>query len=184
MAQDAMIYPTLRIVFLYLLLSSLWILLSDQFLQQYITDSVFADRLESLREWSLVLASTLVLFFLLRRENAAARRANEILSERERNFRMLTETIATAIFLHRGGRLCFVNPKAIDYSGYTRKELLTMDLWQLVAPEYQEMIKERSLARLSNTGGPPAMNSKSLRNRAQSVGWMLPPIPLNSKGRR
>ena len=171
MAQGAMTYPTLRIVFLYLLLSSLWILLSDQFLQQYITDPVFTDRLESLREWSLVLASTLVLFFLLRRENATARRANEILSERERNFRMLTETIATAIFLHRGGRLCFVNPKAIEYSGYTREALLTMDLWQLVAPEYQEMIKERSLARLSNTGGPARYELKIITKQG-SERWL------------
>ncbi|MHB1174985.1 MAG: sensor histidine kinase [Sulfuriferula sp.] len=134
--------------------------MSDQFLQQYITDPGFTERLESLREWSWVLASTLVLFFLLRRQNTTAWRASEILSERERNFRMLTETIATAIFLHRGGRLCFVNPKAVAYSGYTREELLTMDLWQLVAPEYQEIVKERALARQKGISGAASYEFK------------------------
>ncbi|MHB1333735.1 MAG: sensor histidine kinase [Sulfuriferula sp.] len=146
--------PPLRIVLVYFLLCALGIALSDSFLHRHIANPYLHENLETLREWLFILGSSLVLFFLLRREQIATQRANDILRERERNFRMLTETIATAIFLHRGGRLCFVNPKAVAYSGYTREELLTLDLWQLVAPEYQEMIKERSLARLKNAGGP------------------------------
>lgn len=149
-----MISAPLRIALLYLLLAALWIALSDYLLQQLVTDPHLAERLETLGELAFVLVSALVLFLLLRREHAAARRADSILRERERNFRMLTETIATAIFLHRGGRLCFVNPKAIAYSGYTREELLAMDLWQLVSPEYREMVRERSLSRLQVGGGP------------------------------
>ncbi|WP_161984180.1 sensor histidine kinase [Sulfuriferula plumbiphila] len=128
--------------------------MSDRLLHQLVADPYLAERLATLREWTFVLASTVVLFLLLRRGLTATRRATNTLRERERNFRMLTETIATAIFLHRGGRLCFVNPKAIAYSGYTREELLTMDLWQLVSPEYQEMVKQRSVSRLIGAGGP------------------------------
>ncbi|MHB1246385.1 MAG: sensor histidine kinase [Sulfuriferula sp.] len=146
--------PPLRIVLVYFLLCALGIALSDSLLHRHIANPYLHENLETLREWLFILGSSLVLFFLLRREQIATQRANDILRERERNFRMLTETIATAIFLHRGGRLCFVNPKAIAYSGYTQEELLAMDLWQLVAPEYQEMVKERSLARLKNAGGP------------------------------
>ena len=162
-----MISPPLRITLLYLLFSALWIFLSDRLLHQLVTDPHLAERLEILREWTFVLASTLVLFLLLRREHAAAQRATDILRERERNFRMLTETIATAIFLHRGGRLCFVNPKAIAYSGYTREELLTMELWQLVSPEYQEMVKERSLSRLKGAGGPARYELKIITKQGE-----------------
>ena len=85
-----MISPPLRIALFYLLLSTLWIVSSDRLLQQLVTDPNLTERLEILREWGFVLASTLVLFFLLRREHATTRRANDILRERERNFRMLT----------------------------------------------------------------------------------------------
>ncbi len=162
-----MISPPLRIALFYLLLSTLWIVSSDRLLQQLVTDPNLTERLEILREWGFVLASTLVLFFLLRREHATTRRANDVLRERERNFRMLTETIATAIFLHRGGRLCFVNPKAIAYSGYAREELLTMDLWQLVSPEYQEIVKQRSLARLRGASGPACYEFKILTKQGE-----------------
>lgn len=167
MAHGAMIYPTRRIVLLYLLLCSIWIFLSDQFLLHYISDPIFTEHLETLREWTLIVASTLVLFFLMRRENIVAQRANEILAERERNFRTLTETIATAIFLHRGGRLCFVNPKAVAYSGYTQEELLTMDLWQLVVPEHQEIVKEHALARQKGISGAARYEFKIITKQGE-----------------
>ena len=162
-----MISKPLRIALLYLLLSALWIFLSDYLLQQLFVDSRLVEQLELLGGLSFVLITALVLFLLLRREHAAVERANGTLRERERNFRMLTETIATAIFLHRGGRLCFVNPKAIAYSGYTREELLTMDLWQLVSPEYQEIVKQRSLARLRGASGPACYEFKILTKQGE-----------------
>lgn len=159
--------PPLRIALLYLLLAALWIFLSDYLLQQLVTAPYLVERLEILRRWTFVLATTVALFLLLRREHAATQRANDVLRERERNFRMLTETIATAIFLHRGGRLCFVNPKAIAYSGYTREELLSMDLWQLVSPEYRDMIKQRSLSRLQGIGGAARYELKIITKQGE-----------------
>ena len=149
-----MIPPSGRIALTYLLFAAVWIFFSDNLLQQLFTAPYFVEHLESLRHWIFICATTAVLFLLLHRENAAARDASNILRESEKNFRILTETIVTAIFLHRGGRLCFVNPKATAYSGYTREELLAMDWWQLVSPEYREMVKQRSLARLEGGGGP------------------------------
>lgn len=162
-----MISKPLRIALLYLLISSLWVFLSDYLLQQLFVDSRIVEQLELLGGLSFVLITALVLFLLLRREHAAVERANSTLRDRERNFRMLTETIATAIFLHRGGRLCFVNPKAIAYSGYTREELLSMDLWQLVSPEYQEMVRERSLSRLHGASGPARYELKIITKQGE-----------------
>ncbi len=162
-----MISRPLRIALLYLLLSALWIFVSYYLLQQLFVDTRLVEQLELLGGLSFVLISALVLFLLLRHEHAAVERANSTLRERERNFRMLTETIATAIFLHRGGRLCFVNPKAIAYSGYTREELLSMDLWQLVSPEYQEMVRERSLSRLHGAGGPARYELKIITKQGE-----------------
>jgi len=162
-----MISPSVRIALTYLLLAALWIFFSDNLLQQLFTTPYFVERVESLRRWIFIFATTAVLFMLLHRENAAARRASNILRESERNFRVLTDTIASAIFLHRGGRLCFVNPKAIAYSGYTREELLSMDLWQLVSPEYREMVKQRSMARLEDGGGPARYELKIITKQRE-----------------
>lgn len=157
-----------RISLLYLLFSSLWIFFSDRLLVLLVTDPQRITTLQTLKGSAFVLFSSLVLFLLLRREHAAAQHADDILREREKNFRMLTDTIATAIFLHRGGRLCFVNPQAIAYSGYTREALLTMDLWQLVSPEYQEMVKERSLSRLQGGGGPARYELKIITKQGEA----------------
>ncbi len=53
-------------------------------------------------------------------------------------FHFLVETIATPIFISRGERLHFVNHAAEVLTGYTRKELLSMNFWDLIPPNSRE----------------------------------------------
>jgi diguanylate cyclase (GGDEF)-like protein/PAS domain S-box-containing protein len=69
----------------------------------------------------------------------ATKRAGEApkiktLRENEASFHFLVETIATPIFVSRGERLHYVNHAAQVLTGYTRKELLSMNFWDLIAP--------------------------------------------------
>ena len=73
--------------------------------------------------------------------------AEEALQESEKKFRVLTETAASGIFIHHGGRFIYVNPASEAISGYTRKELLAMNFWDLVHPDFRELIKQRAQAR-------------------------------------
>src|SRR5882762_7224302 len=75
----------------------------------------------------------------------ATKRAGEApkiktLRESEACFHFLVETIATPIFISRGERLHYVNHAAEVLSGYTRKELLSMNFWDLIPPDSREPV--------------------------------------------
>jgi diguanylate cyclase (GGDEF)-like protein/PAS domain S-box-containing protein len=58
----------------------------------------------------------------------------------EASFRTLAEAIAAGIFISRGKRLHYVNHAAETITGYSRKELLFMNFWDLVHPDSRELV--------------------------------------------
>src|SRR5438445_11742396 len=66
------------------------------------------------------------------------------LRENEASFHFLVETIATPIFISRGERLHYVNHAAEVLTGYTRKELLSMNFWDLTPPDSRVGLASRS----------------------------------------
>ena len=65
----------------------------------------------------------------------------------EANFRTLAEAIAGAIFISQGKRLHYVNHAAETITGYTREELLSMNFWDLVHPDFRELVRDRERVR-------------------------------------
>src|SRR5438552_2207678 len=70
----------------------------------------------------------------------ATKRAGEApkiktLRENEASFHFLVETIATPIFISRGERLHYVDHAAEVLTVYTRKELLSLNFWDLIPPD-------------------------------------------------
>jgi len=65
--------------------------------------------------------------------------------ENDASFHFLVETIATPIFISRGERLHYVNHAAEVLTGYTRKELLSMNFWDLIPPDSREPVELASL---------------------------------------
>jgi len=53
-----------------------------------------------------------------------------------------------AIFFHRGVSFIYANPAAEKIVGYSADNIQKMKFWDLFAPEFQELVKERGLARL------------------------------------
>ena len=75
----------------------------------------------------------------------ATKRAGEApktktLRESEASFHFLAETIATPIFISRGERLHYANHAAEVLTGYTRKELLSMNFWDLIPPDSRKPV--------------------------------------------
>jgi diguanylate cyclase (GGDEF)-like protein/PAS domain S-box-containing protein len=62
---------------------------------------------------------------------------------KEASCRSLVEAIACAIFISKGERLHFVNHAAETITGYAREELLSMNFWDLVHPDYRELVLNR-----------------------------------------
>lgn len=62
-------------------------------------------------------------------------------------FRTLAETTPAGIFVHQAGRFCYANPAAEALSGYRSDELAAMNFWDIVHPDFRELVRERGLAR-------------------------------------
>ncbi|MFH0908530.1 MAG: PAS domain S-box protein [bacterium] len=75
------------------------------------------------------------------------RRAETVLRESEKKFRSLAETVNASIFLFQASALTYVNPAASRISGYSQEELMRMNFWDLIHPDYQELVRERGMAR-------------------------------------
>ncbi len=81
------------------------------------------------------------------RDITERKKAEESLRESEEKFRKLAESTHTAIFIYKGTKFIYVNKATEKLSGYTFDELTQMNFWDIIHPEYRELVKERGLAR-------------------------------------
>lgn len=69
-----------------------------------------------------------------------------VLIESESKFRLLAETIPSAIFVFSGSNFIYSNPGTEVLTGYSNRELLEMNYWDFVHPDYRDEVKQRGLA--------------------------------------
>ena len=75
------------------------------------------------------------------------KRAQEALRESEERFRILTESSPTAILLYQNDKWVYANSAATHITGYTNQEFLGMNFWDVVHPDYKQLIQERGQRR-------------------------------------
>jgi PAS domain S-box-containing protein len=86
----------------------------------------------------------------LRRREATGRellQERDALREAEEKFRAVAEIGSSAILIHDGSRLRYINRASEELFGYSRDELLYVDMWQIAHPDYRELLRERSAGR-------------------------------------
>jgi diguanylate cyclase (GGDEF)-like protein/PAS domain S-box-containing protein len=91
------------------------------------------------------------------------KRAAEALAESETRFRRLAETAPCAIFIYQGERFSYVNEAAIQITGFTREEFLSMSFWDVVHSDMRELVWERGLARQRGEEVPASYELKIVR---------------------
>ena len=99
------------------------------------------------------------------------KRAEEAVRESEARFRLLAETAASLIVIYSATRFLYVNPYVATYSGYSKEELLSMQVWELVHPDYQQMVKERGLAGLRGES-PPSRYEVKILTKSGEERWV------------
>ena len=94
------------------------------------------------------------------RDITERKQAEKKLINSEEKFRMLAESSSFAIMMHQGDRWIYANRAAEEISGYTEKELCGMHFWDIVHPDYRDMIKERGHNRQQGKVMPRAYEFK------------------------
>ncbi|HQT91156.1 MAG TPA: PAS domain S-box protein, partial [Candidatus Kryptobacter bacterium] len=93
------------------------------------------------------------------------RMAENALKESEQKFRVLAESASSSIFMYQKNKICYVNAACSALTGYDPEELLKMDFWEVVHPDFRELAKELGLARQR---GEPVPNHFELKLRTKS----------------
>jgi PAS domain S-box-containing protein len=70
------------------------------------------------------------------------------LRESEAKFRLVADTVTSAIWLLQENQLVYFNKEFEKLIGYSREELLSMDPWALVHPDFRAQSRARAEARL------------------------------------
>jgi PAS domain S-box-containing protein len=117
------------------------------------------------------------------RDISERRNAVAALERSERRFRQLIEIAPDAVWINDGRRLMFANPAAARMLGYDSvDELLTVDPKNIVAPEEQQAMRERTMQMLS-TGVP--LPPREYKSRRKDGGWVIAEVqsmPMDWEG--
>ncbi len=82
-------------------------------------------------------------------------------------FRILTKTAPSAIFICQDEKFCYINPAMEKITGYSKKELCTMNFWDIAHPDFWSFVKEAGFARLQDGWTPFRYEANILTKSAQ-----------------
>jgi PAS domain S-box-containing protein len=85
---------------------------------------------------------------------ASSKRADDALRKSEEKYRHLIEHSNEAIVVVQDGMLKLVNHKTIEFTGYSEKELLSMQFSAFIHPDDRAMVVERYQKRMKGEEGP------------------------------
>jgi PAS domain S-box-containing protein len=116
------------------------------------------------------------------------KRAEEALRESEEKYRLVVENANEVIHVAQDGKLCFVNPKSTQITGYSPQELASMPFTELIHPEDRAMVLDRYEKRIKGESAPQVYpfriidkfgNLKWLEMNAVKIEWEGRPASLN-----
>jgi PAS domain S-box-containing protein len=111
------------------------------------------------------------------------RRAEAALRESEGKFRSVAETSPVGIMIHQDGRCRYVNAVFEAVTGWTRDELLGMDFWAMVHPDFQAVVRERGLARSRGEPAPAQYEFKIVTKTGEELWTEVRATGLEFEGR-
>ncbi|MBN2380674.1 PAS domain S-box protein [candidate division WOR-3 bacterium] len=109
------------------------------------------------------------------------RRVQEALEKSEERYRVLTEEAMVGIYLTVGKNFVFLNPAMEKITGYTRNELLKIDMHSIVVSEDVEMITERKKQRKPGQPDQYTMRIKRKTGEIATLEVRVRPIPYQDK---
>jgi PAS domain S-box-containing protein len=98
-------------------------------------------------------------------------RPEDALRETEKKYSTLVESSLTGIYTVQDGNIVFANSKFAEIFRYSREELIGIESWKLVHPEYRDLNKEIMARRLRGEEAPSEYEAKGLTKDGETL-WI------------
>jgi two-component system, cell cycle sensor histidine kinase and response regulator CckA len=99
------------------------------------------------------------------------RRMKEALRESEEKYRLFVESAGEGILLTQEGRVRYVNPRALEFIGYSQEEFMALSMFNFVHPDDKEMLTRLYLSKLAGEEVPPAISWRII-DKGGTVKWV------------
>lgn len=143
--------PHVRITGIYLVVASLWILFSDSILYMFGGNDLLIPSLSILKGMFFVLVTSAILYGLLYREFRQRSRSQTALEQSELRFRKAVEEAPVPIIIFaEDGEILTISQTWLEITGYSRKQLSTIDAWTELAYGTNQQPIQAILDRLFN----------------------------------
>ncbi|HEV3218654.1 MAG TPA: diguanylate cyclase [Candidatus Acidoferrales bacterium] len=97
--------------------------------------------------------------------------AETSLRDSERKFRVLADSIASAVLIYQGTECRYANLTAQLLTGYSEKELLELNSWDLIHPDSHPLVIEQGFAKLQG-GNSESRNEIRILTKKGQVRWL------------
>jgi len=114
-------------------------------------------RLNSLGELNIVLISDVT----------ERKKTEQDLKESEEKFRALAENSPVAILIYQDDYFVYTNPAGPHISGYSKEELYQMRFWELIHPDYRDLVRSRGKMRQSGKPAPSGYDFKIITKQGE-----------------
>lgn len=100
----------------------------------------------------------------------------------EERFRTLAENTSACIYIHKGDHLAYINPAMEKVTGYSKEELLSIDPYDLIHPDYRETVLEKGRALQMGSRGVGTSEIMTINRSGKPVWVELTAIPFIYEG--
>ncbi len=105
------------------------------------------------------------------RDITERKQSEKTLRDSESKFRALAESSSSAIFLVQGTKYIYTNPAFETVTGYTTDDFVDMNFWDIMHPDFRELVKSRGINRLKKESPPSRYEIKFITKNGQ-VKWV------------
>ena len=162
----------LKVALIYAGFSVLWILFSDHILLHFIKNAATLTKVQMLKGWGFVAATSFIIYYFLLREIVKVKRGEMALHESQENYQEVFNATSEAIIIHDSetGKILDVNQSMLEMFGYTYDEALQFSLEDLGhgQPPFTEK-KALNLIRKAVEQGPQLFEWKSKIKTGQTL---------------
>lgn len=101
----------------------------------------------------------------------ARTRAEALLRESEYRFRVLVDSIASAVLIYRGTECRYANKAAQELTGYSESELMDLNSWNLIHPDSRALVIERGFTSPPDARAATRYEAKILTKKGEVRLW-------------